>query len=101
MWLCSLAPAGRQAAILQLWHSSERFPCDEEPGNLCQCRFEGDEEDWEAEDEEAISRASIAMSADALAREQVSMPPNLWQSLLVRTLLLQNAVSQLWEVDST
>ena len=41
------------------------------------------------------------MSADALAREQVSMPPNLWQSLLVRTLLLQNAVSQLWEVDST
>ena len=31
----------------------------------------GEEEDWEAEDEEAIGRASLAMSADAAAREQV------------------------------
>ena len=66
---------------------------------LCRCSLGGDEEDWEAEDEEAISRASIAMSADALAREQVSLLPALWQSPLARTSLLQNAVSQLWEVN--
>ena len=31
----------------------------------------GEQEDYEAEDEEAIGRASLAMSADAAAREQV------------------------------
>ena len=30
-----------------------------------------EEEDWEAEDDEAIGRASLAMSADAMARAQV------------------------------
>lgn len=32
-----------------------------------------EDEEWEAEDEEAIGRASLAMSLDAMARAQVQM----------------------------
>ena len=34
----------------------------------------GDDEEWEAEDKEAIGRASLAMSMDAVARAQVHIP---------------------------
>ena len=66
--------AGSHIAALAL---HRKLSLRRESRNSCQCSLERDDEDWEAEDEEAISRASIAMSADAVAREQVRTPPNL------------------------
>ena len=39
----------------------------------CSLEDEGEEEDWDAEDEAAILRASLAMSEDTAARAQVLM----------------------------